>query len=152
MVELPADVEQALRDLPENEWSALQARLRPPDPAEQLRSAVAQHVPESQLDGVMAVVNTSAFLAEDGQVDQTKVSEHFGRFFGNQQPRRIAPPQRGQYSGNMPGRLPGADARAALGKRHGVQNDNPTPGPAGIRSGGRGREALARRHGKASNE
>jgi hypothetical protein len=147
MVELPAEVEQALRDLPENEWSALQSRLRPPDPAEQVRAAVAQHVPKSQLDAIMGRVKTSAFLDENGQVNEAKVGEHFGNLFGSRQPP--APRQWGQHSGpGGPPTQPGDGAKAALAKRHGVKNDtnHPTAGTQSARGAG-GRAALQRRHG-----
>jgi hypothetical protein len=147
MVDLPPDVEQALRDLPENEWTTLQARLRPPDSAEQLRTAVAQYVPESQLDSIMGIVKASAFLDDSGQVDEAKVDEHFGRLFGADEPQ----PPRNWGQGSRPGgppSNPGDTARAALAKRHGVagNNDEPAPGQH-IRTGAAGRAAAAKRHG-----
>jgi hypothetical protein len=148
MVELPADVEQTLRDLPDSEWTALQARVRPPDTAEQVRSAVARHVGQDQLDQIMGIVDPTKLLGDDGQVDQRKVQEHFGALFRTQQPEQRR--QWGQSStAGGPPKQPGDDARTALKKRHGVKNEDTTqPGAASrITPGDEARAALQRRHG-----
>ena len=71
MVDLPPDVEQTLRDLPDSEWSALQARIRPPDTAERFREIAASVVPASQLDSLMNIANPAAF-AINGQIDEAR--------------------------------------------------------------------------------
>jgi hypothetical protein len=144
MVELPADIEQTLRDLPDAEWTALQARIRPPDTAEQVRTAAAKHVPADQLDSIMSIVDASKFVT-DGTVDEAKVTQHFGRLFGVQQQ---SPPQRGQHSGQPSGDRPRETVQEALRRRHGVGAAPGEPGAGSqIPSGEKGREALARRHG-----
>jgi hypothetical protein len=150
MVELPADVEQTLRDLPDAEWTALQARVRPPDTAEQVRSAVARHVPADQLDQIMGIVNTSAFIRDDGEIDTEKVQENFGRLFGSgEQPRRRDWGQASMNGG--PPHQPGDDARSALAKRHGVKNETDQPGATSrVTPGDAARAALQRRHGRKS--
>lgn len=146
MVDLPADVEQTLRDLPDSEWSALQARVRPPDTAEQVRTAAARHVPADMLDSVMGYVDAAKFVDNSGQVDHAKIDEHFGRLFGANDPQQR--PHWGQGSGSGGPPAPGDQARAALEKRHGIKRpDTPAAGDQ-IRPGESAREALAKRHPK----
>lgn len=144
MVDLPADVEQQLRDLPDTEWSALQARVRPPDTAERFREIAASVIPSDQLDSFMTVANPAAF-ATDGQIDEARVRDHLGRLFGSQEPR-----QWGQSTGHPSGdQRPGDTARRALERRHGAKRADDRPGPGDkITRGADARAALAKRHAK----
>jgi hypothetical protein len=95
----------------------------------------------------MGIVNTSAFLDEHGQVDEVKVSQHFGTLFGGQQPQ--APRQWGQHSTpGAPVLRPGDRGRLAAAKRHGGEVD-PELGAAtaGVERGSRGRAEAHRRFG-----
>jgi len=135
MVELSADVEQQLRDLSQSEWSVLEARLRPPDLPEQVRSYLAQHLAEDQVDTAMGIIDSSKFAGEQGQFDEQKMQQHMGFFDA-----RIG----GQRNwGQGHGQQPGDDARSALEKRHGVKN--PAPLPIN-RPGDGARAALEKRH------
>lgn len=148
MLELTPEQAAAAASMSPAEWSAHIARYQPPDTAEQLRTAAAQHVPADQLDQIMSIVDPSKFVGDDGAIDQARVSEHFGRWFGPSEPQQ--PPSWGQQSGGgAPGKQLGDDARAALKRRHGVgaDTDQPTAG-ACIRPGDKGRAALERRHGR----
>ncbi|CQD07430.1 hypothetical protein BN000_01484 [Mycobacterium europaeum] len=120
---------------------------------EKLKEIVGQIIPQEQADSFVQYARLDAFTDEAGEIDQDKVIGHLTAITLAREPSQQPPsaPNWGQHSGNMPGRLPGADARGALAKRHGVKNDQPViPAPAGIRPGARAREALERRHGKAS--
>lgn len=143
MVDLPADVEQQLRDLPDTEWSALAARVRPPDTAERFREIAATVVPADQLDSFMSIANPAAF-ASNGAIDEARVREHLGRIFG-----AAEPPRWGQSTGQPvgSGRV-GAAGRAALEKRHGVKraDDQPAAGDRITRGAG-ARAEIAKRYG-----
>lgn len=150
MVELPADIEQQLRDLPESEWTTLAARVRPPDRAEALRSAVGQLVPKEQVDGLMDIINVAAFTDDAGEVNAGKLNQHVGRLFGSQQPQQQAP-QWGQQSGKVPGPRPGDLGRVEAARRSANRGNKPTdretaaPPPAISHVGGAGRAEAARR-------
>lgn len=148
MLELtPEQAEEAARMSPA-EWSAHQARYRPPDPAEDVRTAVANHVPEDMIDAVMAVVDPNKFLGGDGKVDEVRVKQHFGAFFGTNEPAQQK--DWGQHSPTGgPARHKGDTARAALRKRHGV--DHAPPDPI-MRPGDTARAALRKRHGGGSQQ
>jgi hypothetical protein len=146
MIELPADIEQALRDLPDNEWGALQARLRPPDTSEQLRAAVAQHVPQDRLDAVMSFVDASKFIGENGQVDEQKVQQHMGAFFGANEPPSPRNWGQASYPGGPPSE-PGQTAREALKRRHNVGSNANEPSAGGqIARGASAKAELQKRY------
>ena len=144
MADLTPEVEQQLASLSDGDWAALTARVRAPDTTEQLRAAVAKHVSADQLDSIMSITNTAAFV-RDGQIDEALVQRHFGNLFGASAPR-----QWGQSTGSPPGARPGDAGRAAAQKRHGVGNitDGPPQSDSGIRPGQRARAEIERRYGK----
>lgn len=84
MAELPDDIEQQLREMSDSDWDGLTARLRSPDPGEALRSALAKYISGSRLDAVSAVMSTSAFVNEAGEVDEVKVAGLMRRMFPNE--------------------------------------------------------------------
>lgn len=117
---------------------------------QQLKDLVGQIISQDQAHSFVQYARLDAFTDETGKIDEDKVIGHLTAIALARTPEQqppSAPPNWGQHSGNIPGRLPGADARDALAKRHHVKNDQASPGPAGIRPGARGREALAKRHG-----
>ena len=129
----------------DGEFAALTAKVRAPDVAESFRDIAKGVVPDDQLDSLMAVANPAAF-ATDGRIDEAKVRQHLGRLFGaGQQPR-----QWGQSTGEPAGQLRGANARAALERRHGVKRDDTAPDSSspGSSRGAAGRAAAERRHGQ----
>lgn len=77
-----------------------------------------------QLKSFMAITDPSKFVGENGEIDEEKVMGHLTALYvGSQQQR--APRQWGQYSApGEPIEKPGATARAALEKRHGVKNSS----------------------------
>lgn len=110
-----------------------------------LRDIVGQIIPGEQADDFVQYARLDAFTNEAGEIDEEKVMGHLTQIHAAQM---AAPRNWGQYSGQLPGRLPGADARDALAKRHGVKRENPSPGPgSGTSYGAGGRTALQRRHG-----
>lgn len=114
---------------------------------EQLRGIVGTVLPPGQRDDFVEYARLDAFRGEDGQLDTEKVMGHLTAIYAATQPQQ--PRQWGQYSGGQPGEKPGAAARSALQKRHGVRDttDQPAAG-ARITPGANGRAALQRRHGK----
>lgn len=117
------------------------------DLTEQLKSVASQMLSGGQLAAFLAVADAKRLAGEDGNIDATNVSTDLRTLYGiSEAPQQ--PHQWGQYSGQPPGRLAGADARQALERRHGVKRDNPAPGPdTSIGPGVGARAALAKRHG-----
>lgn len=115
------------------------------DLTEQLKSAASQVLSGAQLDAFMSVADAKRLADADGNIDADKVSAGLRTLYGITETPQ-APRQWGQHSGQPPGRLPGADARDALARRHGVKNETAAPGAAGIPPGTKGRAALQHRH------
>jgi hypothetical protein len=150
MVELDPAVEQQLADLPDAEWRALSARVRPPTSSEQLKSVAAKVISdEHQLNSFMAIANPKAFTKENGDVDEAKLTGHLNKLLGG---RGGDAPNYGQGSSQVPGVKPGDGGRAALAKRHppkATPKADATPGPAARIPAGRGAaQELERRYGK----
>lgn len=146
MAELDPAAEHALAEMTAEDFAALTARVRAPTSSEQLKTAAAKHVPEGQLDNFMAIANVKAFADEHGNIDEAKVSEHCGRFFGTGTQQPPAARQWGQHTGpGQPPEKPGAGGRAALEKRHGVSIGDAAQSGSG--PGAAGRAEAARRHG-----
>jgi hypothetical protein len=118
MTDVPAEVEQQLASMTQGEWAAFSAKVRAPDTAEQLRTAVSQHVSGDRLEAVMRVVNPAAFVDDSGRIDATKVQQHLGTLFGGQ---------------GQPGARPGDAGRAAAAKRFGTPSDGPATSTADVR-------------------
>jgi hypothetical protein len=138
MVDVPAEVEQQISSMTEGEWAAFTARVRAPDTAEALRAAVSKHVSGDRLDAVMRIVDPTAFVGDDGQVDESKVAQHLTAMFG---PAPATPLASTGYP-----RAIGAGGRAEAEKRFGVKADAATPVPQS--KGSDGRAEAARRFGK----
>jgi hypothetical protein len=104
----------------EGDFSAFVARVRAPDTTEQLRTALSRHISGDQLEAVLKVANTAAFVDEHGAVDETKVADSLGGLFGiNTGPtpmdfgqNRPPPPQPG------PGERGAAEAARRFGGQH----------------------------------
>jgi hypothetical protein len=149
MADVPPEFVEFARTADEGAWNAAIAQHRAPDAKEQLRSVVAKHVPDDQIDAIMAVVDPAKLAGADGLVDEAKVQRHVGTLFGS---RGAESRDYGQHSGTGPPQLPGDNARAALAKRH-PPKTTPTadngPGPgARIPLGRDARTELAKRYGK----
>jgi hypothetical protein len=123
MAGISPDIEAALAGLSDGEFAALTAKVRAPDTAEALRTAVSQHVSGDRLDAVMRVVNPSAFVGDDGKIDEAKVGQQLGTLFG---PGASGPPQPSA----------GAAGKAEAAKRFGGKQPEPPPAPvAGVHAG-----------------
>jgi hypothetical protein len=131
MAELDPATEQQLADLSNEDWAALTARVRPPTSREQFKQVASRVIQdEGQLDNFLSIANHKAFTTDNGDVDEAKLTGHLQSLFGAGEPQQGR--QWGQHSGSPPAEKPGAAARAALEKRHGVKNDTDHPG-AGAR-------------------
>lgn len=146
MSDEPAYSEQQLAAMSDGEYAALTARLRAPDTAERFRQIAASLIPDDQLDSFMEIANPAAFVT-NGQIDEARVRENLGAFFGS--PEQSTPRNWGQTSApGGPSQRPGDQARTALEKRHGIKRDTDRPGAdSRIHPGQSAREALAKRHG-----
>ena len=147
MAELDPAVEQQLADLSDQDWSALTARVRPPTSREQFKSVAARVLKdEGQLNSFLSIANPKAFVSENGDVDEAKLTSHLTTLFGAGEP----PQQRnwGQTTGQPAGHTRGDNAREALRARHNVGGDT-QPGAATQAPRARSAKAeLNRRYGK----
>lgn len=112
-----------------------------------LKAIVGEILPPDQTDRFVEVALIKAFADEAGNVDKDKVMGHLTAIYAAGQPH---PRNWGQHSGNPPAEKPGAAARSALEKRHGVKNTTDTTPAAGAHAtrGAAARAALERRHPK----
>jgi hypothetical protein len=117
MAEISPDAEAQLSAMTDGEFAALTAKVRAPDTAEALRTAVSKHVSGDRLEAVMRVVNPAAFVDDSGRIDATKVQQHLSTLFGGQ---------------GQPGARPGDAGRAAAAKRFGTPPDGPATPTAGV--------------------
>lgn len=144
-MELDPEVEQHLAGLSDCEWSALSARLRAPDTAEEFRSAAAKHVSDDQLDSLVNTVNLAAFVGADGRIDEAKVERSLAALFGQGGGQR----DWGQHSAPAsPGRRPGDAGRAEAQRRFGTPYESDPAAVAAIpRPSAAGAAEAARRFG-----
>jgi hypothetical protein len=122
MADVPAEVEQQLASMTQGEWAAFSAKVRAPDTAEQLRTAVSQHVSGDRLDAVMRLVNPAAFVDDAGRIDATKVQQHLSTLFG---------------TADGPTPKSGAGGRAEAARRFGGIQSEPAPAPVATVHAGR---------------
>lgn len=97
MAELPDEIEQQLREMSDSDWDGLTARLRSPDPGEALRGVLANYISGSRLDAMSAVMSTSGFVNEAGEVDEEKVVGLLRRMFPGEVPARPRVQNFGQH-------------------------------------------------------
>lgn len=142
MAELSPEVEQQLASMTAGEFSALTAKVRAPDTAEQLRTIAAKHVSGARLEAVLSVANPAVFAGDDGQIDEAKVARSLGLIFG--QPARQFDNFGQQAKLTQVPPTPGEYGAAEAAKRFGTPKDPP---PNGRRGNGGAREAQ-RRYGK----
>jgi hypothetical protein len=108
-----------------------------------LKTIVGEILPPDQTDRFVEVALLKAFTDEAGEIDKDKVMGHLTAIYAAGQPNW------GQHSGNPPGEKPGAAARSALERRHGVKSPDTTPAAgAQLERGAGARAALAKRHGR----
>jgi hypothetical protein len=130
MVDVPAEVEQQLASMSEGEWAAFTARLRAPDAAEALRAAVSKHVSGDRLDAVMRIVDPTAFVGDDGSIDEAKVGQQLGTLFG------AGVPNGTPGASGAPRPHAGAAGKAEAARRFGGKQPEPAPAPvAGVHAG-----------------
>jgi hypothetical protein len=124
MGNLPADIEQQLASMSEGDFNAFIARVRAPDTTEQLRTALAKHISGDQLEAVLKVANTAAFVDEHGAVDESKVSQSLSGMFGVVPDG--GPPHQdfGQNTPRPPQPGPGERGAAEAARRFGGQQPN----------------------------
>ncbi|MDT5348325.1 MAG: hypothetical protein QOH91_1612 [Mycobacterium sp.] len=126
MVDVPAEVEQQISSMTEGEWAAFTARVRAPDTAEALRAAVSKHVSGDRLDAVMRIVDPTAFVGDDGSIDEAKVGQQLGTLFGA---GASGPPRPGDPHA-------GGAGKAEAARRFGGKQPEPAPAPvAGVHAG-----------------
>lgn len=104
--------------------AAVKAELGPKYLASELKSIAAGVIrDQDQLKSFMAMVDPTKFVGDDGDIDEDKVMGHLTALYvGRDEPKR--PPNWGQYSGTQAPEKPGSAGRAALEKRHGIQNSS----------------------------
>ncbi|MCW2652679.1 MAG: hypothetical protein JWR32_3655 [Mycobacterium sp.] len=110
MSDVPPEVERALAKMDPGAWDAFVARVRAPDTAEQFRSIAAKSVKGDRLESLCRVANVSAFVGDEGQIDEAKVQSHLSALFGQpQQPQDSGPYRAG--TAVIPGAAGAAEAR-----------------------------------------
>lgn len=93
-----------------------------PDLSQQLRTIAGRVISGPALDSFVEIALISAFTEpESGVIDEGKVMGHLTAIHRAGQPEQPQPAQWGQYSGTVPGPLPGAHGRAEAARRHGRQ-------------------------------
>jgi hypothetical protein len=135
MIELPPEIEQQLADLTDAEFSALTARLRAPDNAEQLRELAKTIVPAHAIDAYMSVVDVSKFVGADGTLDEARLRSTLGVLFGTGQQQSY---DWGQHGGQPPGWQFGDGGRAEAQRRAAERN-----GQAGTPAGAEALRGLS---------
>ena len=144
MPDLEPAVERALSELSDEDWSALTARVRPPTSAAQLRDVAGKLIAGDRLEAFVAVADLKALAAENGDIDETKVTQAVTTLFGL--PHNNTHEDFGQFRQPPPMPGPGEAGRAEAQRRFatagGHTQTRPTP-----QAGAGGRREAERRFG-----
>lgn len=149
MTELDPQVEQQLAALSSEDFAALVARVRPPSFTDQLIAAASKFISGERLDAFVAGANPKAFAAENGDIDEAKVTAHLTTLFGQPNGQQQSGHRSwGQTSSPPPLRFPGDGGREEAARRAGRefvaggQESSAWDGP-----GAAGRQEAAKRNG-----
>lgn len=133
MADLTPEIEQQLAGMNEGEWAVLTAKVRAPDTAEQLKSIASKVISGPQLDAFTAAADTSKFVGDNGQIDESKVMGHLTALFGVSQ--EGPPHEWGQNAAPQIGLSPMQQGLAEAARRGYVGDGAPKTPPGANREG-----------------